>query len=66
VLFLLTYADAKRAVQRGYDEAAVEIWFLRFGLNDSLARARLVLQRPGTASEELVTDSGAVLEMAGN
>jgi len=34
--------------------------------NDSLALARLVLQRPGSAAEELVTDSGAVLEMVGN
>ncbi len=34
--------------------------------NDSLALARLVLQRPGRAAEELVTDSGAVLEMVGN
>jgi hypothetical protein len=34
--------------------------------NDSLALARLVLQRPGRAAEERVTDSGAVLEMVGN
>ncbi len=34
--------------------------------NDSLAIARLVLQRPGRAAEELVTDSGAVLEMVGS
>jgi hypothetical protein len=34
--------------------------------NDSLAFARLVLQRPGRATEELVTDSGAVLEMVGD
>ncbi len=34
--------------------------------NDSLALARLVLQRPGRAAEELVTDSGAVLEMVGS
>ena len=34
--------------------------------NDSLALARLVLQRPGKAAEELVTDAGAVLEMVGN
>jgi hypothetical protein len=33
--------------------------------NDSLAAARLVLQLPGGATEELRTDSGAVLEMAG-
>jgi hypothetical protein len=34
--------------------------------NDSLALARLVLQRPGKVTEELVTDAGAVLEMVGN
>jgi hypothetical protein len=34
--------------------------------NDSLALARLVLQRPGSPPEELVTDSGAVLEMVGD
>jgi hypothetical protein len=34
--------------------------------NDSLAHARLVFQRPGRGAEELVTDSGAVLEMAGD
>lgn len=34
--------------------------------NDSLAVARLVLQRHGRAAEELTTDSGAVLEMVGN
>jgi hypothetical protein len=33
--------------------------------NDSLALARVVLQLPGKASEELTTDSGAVLEMVG-
>jgi hypothetical protein len=33
--------------------------------NDSLAHARLVLQRPGRAPEERTTDSGAVLEMVG-
>ena len=33
--------------------------------NDSLALARAVLQLPGKASEELTTDSGAVLEMVG-
>jgi hypothetical protein len=33
--------------------------------NDSLAFARLVLQRPGRAPEELTTDFGAVLEMVG-
>jgi hypothetical protein len=33
--------------------------------NDSLALARLVLQRPGRAQEELTTDFGAVLEMVG-
>ena len=33
--------------------------------NDSLALARVVLQRPGRGVEELVTDSGAVLEMVG-
>src|SRR6266699_1434466 len=33
--------------------------------NDSLALARLVLRRRGTASEELTTDFGAVLEMVG-
>jgi hypothetical protein len=34
--------------------------------NDSLALARMVLRRRGKAAEELRTDSGAVLEMAGN
>src|SRR6266849_2587122 len=34
--------------------------------NDSLALARVVLQRPGRAAEELTTDSGAVLEMVGS
>ncbi len=34
--------------------------------NDSLALARVVLQRPGKAAEELTTDSGAVLEMVGS
>jgi hypothetical protein len=34
--------------------------------NDSLAHARMVLQRPGRAAEELTTDSGAALEMVGN
>ena len=34
--------------------------------NDSLAVARVVLQRPGRVAEELTTDSGAVLEMVGN
>ena len=33
--------------------------------NDSLARARLMLRLPGESAEELTTDSGAVLEMAG-
>ncbi len=33
--------------------------------NDSLALARMVIQRPGRPSEELSTDSGAVLEMVG-
>ena len=33
--------------------------------NESLALARMVLQRPGKAAEELTTDSGAVLEMVG-
>jgi hypothetical protein len=33
--------------------------------NDSLAVARLVLRLPGESAEELTTDSGAVLEMAG-
>jgi hypothetical protein len=34
--------------------------------NDSLALARIVLRRPARAAEEMTTDSGAVLEMAGN
>jgi hypothetical protein len=34
--------------------------------NDSLALARIVLQRPGRAAEEMTTDSGAVLEMVGS
>jgi hypothetical protein len=34
--------------------------------NDSLAHARMVLQRPGRAAEDLTTDSGAALEMVGN
>jgi len=34
--------------------------------NDSLASARMTLNLPGKASEELTTDSGAVLEMAGD
>jgi hypothetical protein len=34
--------------------------------NDSLALARMVLQLPGRAAEELTTDSGAVLEMVGS
>src|SRR5713226_4605985 len=34
--------------------------------NDSLALARVVLQRPGRAAEELTTDSGAALEMVGS
>jgi hypothetical protein len=33
--------------------------------NDSLPSARLLLHLPGKAVEELVTDSGAVLEMTG-
>ena len=33
--------------------------------NDSLASARLILRLPGQNEEELTTDSGAVLEMAG-
>ncbi len=33
--------------------------------NDSLATARMVLRQPGTAAEELKTDSGAVVEMVG-
>jgi len=34
--------------------------------NDSLAVAKLFLRLPGESAEELTTDSGAVLEMAGN
>jgi hypothetical protein len=34
--------------------------------NDSLALARIALQRPGRAAEEMTTDSGAVLEMVGS
>lgn len=34
--------------------------------NDSLATARLKLRLPGSTPEELTTDSGAVLEMAGD
>jgi len=34
--------------------------------NDSLALVRIILRRPGKVAEELSTDSGAVLEMAGN
>jgi hypothetical protein len=34
--------------------------------NDSLALARVVLQLPGRAAEELTTDSGAALEMVGS
>jgi len=34
--------------------------------NDSLAQARMVLQLPGKAPEELTTDTGAALEMVGN
>jgi len=34
--------------------------------NDSLAKARMVLQLPGRSPEELTTDTGAALEMAGN
>jgi hypothetical protein len=33
--------------------------------NDSLASARLILRLPGKSAEELITDSGAVLEMTG-
>jgi hypothetical protein len=33
--------------------------------NDSLAAARVILQLPGRPTEELGTDTGAVLEMAG-
>jgi len=33
--------------------------------NDSLASARLILRLPGRGAEELTTDTGAVLEMAG-
>jgi hypothetical protein len=33
--------------------------------NDSLALARLNLQLPGRAAEQLITDSGAALEMVG-
>lgn len=34
--------------------------------NDSLAQARIVLRHPSGTREELTTDTGAVLEMAGN
>jgi hypothetical protein len=34
--------------------------------NDSLALARMVVRLPGRATEELTTDSGAVLEMVGS
>jgi hypothetical protein len=34
--------------------------------NDCLAQARMVLQLPDGTTEELATDVGAVLEMAGN
>ena len=34
--------------------------------NDSLAQARMVLQLPGRTPEELTTDTGAALEMAGD
>jgi hypothetical protein len=34
--------------------------------NDSLAHARMVLQLPGRAREELTTDTGAALEMVGH
>jgi hypothetical protein len=34
--------------------------------NDSLAHARMVLQRPERAAEDLTTDSGAALEMVGS
>lgn len=34
--------------------------------NDSLAHARMVLQLPGSAPEELTTDTGAALEMVGH
>jgi hypothetical protein len=34
--------------------------------NDSLAVARMILRLPGKAAEELTTDSGAALEMAGS
>jgi hypothetical protein len=34
--------------------------------NDSLAHARMVLQLPGRAAEELTTDLGAALEMVGS
>jgi hypothetical protein len=34
--------------------------------NDSLAIARLIMKLPSQGTEELTTDSGAVLEMAGN
>jgi len=34
--------------------------------NDSLAVARVILKLPDRPAEELTTDSGAVLEMAGN
>ncbi len=34
--------------------------------NDSLALARMMINRPGRAAEELTTDSGAVLEMVGS
>ena len=38
---------------------------MRFGFY-SLALAHLVLHRPGRAAEELITDTGAVLEMVGD
>ncbi len=34
--------------------------------NDSLAQARMILQLPGRPAEELTTDTGAALEMAGD
>jgi len=34
--------------------------------NDSLALARMILRLPGRAAEEVITDSGAVLEMVGS
>jgi hypothetical protein len=34
--------------------------------NGSLALARMILQLPGRAAEELITDAGAALEMVGS